>query len=188
MVLMSMALEQLRQRAADTHADMSMPLRELVTQAGEVSREIHRISYDLHPSKLAYIGLVASVKSLCDDLRQLHKLTIEFRHDGVPVGLSQEISLCQYRIAQECLNNVIRHSGSQDAKVELRGTRDEIVLRVSDTGVGFDADSPATRRGLGLDSMRERLRLVGGNISIESRPSQGTHITASVPLGQSFRA
>jgi PAS domain S-box-containing protein len=188
MVLMSIALEQLRQRAADTHPDMSMPLSELVTQAGEVSREIHRISYALHPSKLAFLGLVASVKSLCDNLHQLHQLTIEFSHDGVPAGLSQEISLCQYRIAQECLNNVIRHSRSQDATVELRGTRDEIVLRVSDTGVGFDSDSPAAKGGLGLISMRERLRLLGGNISIESRPLQGTQITASVPLRPSSAA
>jgi signal transduction histidine kinase len=101
----------------------------------------------------------------------------------VPARLSQEISLCLYRIVQECLNNVIKHSAARDAKVKLLGTGDEIVLRVSDTGVGFDADSPAAKRGLGLVSMKERLRLVRGNISVESCPSQGTQITASVPLG-----
>jgi signal transduction histidine kinase len=123
------------------------------------------------------------VKSLCGELHQIHKLKIEFSHEGVPAGLSQEISLCLYRIAQECLNNVIKHSGARDAKVKLLGTGDEIVLRVSDTGVGFYADSPAIKRGLGLISMKERLRLVGGKMAVESRPPQGTQITASVPLG-----
>jgi signal transduction histidine kinase len=108
---------------------------------------------------------------------------LDYQVKGVPARLSQEISLCLYRIAQECLNNAIKHSGARDAKVKLLGTGDEIVLRVSDTGVGFDPDSPAIKRGLGLVGMKERLRLVRGNISVESRPSQGTQITASVPLG-----
>jgi PAS domain S-box-containing protein len=183
MALMSIALEQLGQGAPETNGNMSKQLKQLMNQAGEVSREIHRIARDLHPSKLVYLGLVAAVKSLCDELHQIHKLKIEFSHDGVPAGLSQEISLCLYRIAQECLNNAIKHSGARDAKVKLLGTGDEIVLRVSDTGLGFDPDSPAIKRGLGLVSMKERLRLVRGNISVESRPSQGTQITASVPLG-----
>ena len=182
MALISIALEQLGQGAPETDGNMSQQLKELMKQAEEVSREIRRISHDLHPSKLVHLGLVASVKSLCDELHQMHKIKIEFNHDGVPAGLSQDISVCHYRIAQECLNNVIKHGGAPDAKVELLGTADAIVLRVSDTGVGFDVGSPASKRGLGLVSMRERLRLVGGTLSIESRPSQGTRITASVPL------
>jgi PAS domain S-box-containing protein len=187
MVIMSIALEQLGQDASETNSNMSKQLKKLMTQVDEVSREIDRISRDLHPWKLVHLGLVASVKSLCHELRQIHKLKIEFSHDGVPAGLSQEISLCQYRIAQECLNNVIKHSGALDAKVELRGTEEEIVLRVSDTGVGFDAESPGIKRGLGLVSMRERLRLLGGKMSVESRPSRGTQITASVPLAPVIR-
>jgi signal transduction histidine kinase len=182
MTLMSFALEQLEQGVPDTNGNMAEQLTKLMKQTLEVSREIHRISHDLHPSKLVYLGLVASVKSLCDELQQVHQLRIEFTHDGVPVDLPQEMSLCLYRIAQECLNNVIKHSGARDATVNLLGTGDAIVLRVSDTGLGFDADSPVIKRGLGLVSMRERLRLVGGTISVESRPSQGTHVTGSVPL------
>jgi PAS domain S-box-containing protein len=182
MTLMSFLLEQLEQGASGTNGNMSEQLTRLMKQAREVSREIHRISHDLHPSRLVYLGLVASVQSLCDELHQVHRLRIGFTHDGVPARLPQEISLCLYRIAQECLNNVIKHSGARDATVTLRGTGTEIVLRVSDPGRGFDADSPAIKKGLGLVSMKERLRLVGGTISVESRPSQGTQVTASVPL------
>ena len=181
MALMSIALEQLQQNAPETEDDMSKQLKKLMRQVHEASRAIHRISRDLHPSTLVHLGLVASVKSLCDELRQIHKLKIEFRHHGVPADLSQELSLCLYRIAQECFNNVIKHSGARDAKLKLLGTKAEIVLRVSDTGVGFEAASPAIKRGLGLVSMKERLRLVGGTIVVESHPSQGTRITASVP-------
>jgi signal transduction histidine kinase len=102
----------------------------------------------------------------------------------VPANLPKDISLCLYRIVQECLNNVIKHSGAKEARVELRGTEKEINLRVSDSGRGFDMESPGAKKGLGLVSMRERLRLVGGDISMVSRPTQGTRIEARVPLGR----
>jgi PAS domain S-box-containing protein len=182
LMVMAMGLEQLGRDAPDTNGKISEQLKILLQQTRDVTVEVHRISHDLHPSKLAYLGLVASVKSLCHELHQVHQFEIEFGHDGVPSDLSPEISLCLYRVAQECLNNVIKHSRARTSNVTLLGTGDEIVLLVSDTGVGFDADSPSIKRGLGLVSMKERLRLVRGSLSVESRPSQGTQITVSVPL------
>jgi signal transduction histidine kinase len=161
---------------------MHKHIQSIMRQAAEVSREIHHISHDLHPSKLNQLGLIATVKSLCNDLQRSHRLKLEFTHEGVPARLSQEISLCLYRIVQECLHNVIKHSGAQEAKVEIRGTANEIRLRVSDTGIGLDFESPGTKTGIGLVSMNERLRLVGGQISISSPPSQGTRIDVKVPL------
>ena len=147
-----------------------------MSQVANVSREIHRISYDLHPSKLTQLGLVAAVTSLCDDARSSHQLKIEFLHEGVPADLPKDVSLCVYRIIQECLNNVIKHSGAAKAKVELHGTANEFRLRVSDSGKGFDVESGRSKGGLGLISMRERLRLVGGDFAIHTQPSQGTQI------------
>jgi PAS domain S-box-containing protein len=184
MALISIELEQLGQSSVDTDGQLHRHLESIMRQAAEVSREIHHISHDLHPSKLTQLGLIATVKSLCNDLQRSHGLKLEFIHEGVPARLSQEISLCLYRIVQECLNNVIKHSGAQEAKVELRGTGEEIWLRVSDMGIGFDIESSAIKKGLGLVSMRERLRLVGGQMSISSRPSQGTQIDVKVPLDQ----
>jgi signal transduction histidine kinase len=153
-------------------------------QAADLAKEIHHLSHDLHPSKLAYLGLVAAVESLCAELSESYKLKIEFTHSGVPALLPKAISICLYRIVQESLNNVIKHSGAKEAQVELSGNGQEIRVRVSDSGSGFDLESARSKKGLGLISMRERLRLVGGTISINSLRSHGTQVCAKVPLRQ----
>ena len=182
MALVAVDLEQLGQNPPNTPDQLRTELKGVRRQILETSKEIHQISHDLHPSKLEYLGLVAGLESLCEELHKRHGLKIEFIHEEVPDHLERDISLCLYRIVQECLSNVIRHSGAQAAKVELAGRGTEIRLRVSDSGIGFDIESQRLRKGLGLVSMRERLRLVGGSLSIDSRPSKGTHIDARVPL------
>ncbi len=182
MALISIELELLGQNPPATNGGLRGQLQGIQEKAADVSRDIHRISYDLHPSKLTQLGLVAAVTGLCDDVMSTQQLKIEFLHEGVPADLRRDVSLCLYRIAQECLNNVIKHSGAEDAKVELRGTENEVRLSVSDSGIGFDVESARSKGGLGLISMRERLRLVGGDSAIHSQPSQGTQINVSVPL------
>ena len=102
------------------------------------------------------------------------------RHSG-PDVIPPETALCLYRVAQEALRNVVKHSGSRHASVELSGTADAIRLRVADDGVGFDPGLAAGAGGLGLVSMRERLNLVGGEIAIDSRPAGGTRLAVRVP-------
>ena len=182
MALISIELEQLGQWLQDIGGEFRGHLHAILKQAADVSRVIYQISHDLHPSKLTQLGLVAAVKGLCHDLEGSHALRIEFVDEGVPADLPQDISLCLYRIVQECLNNVIKHSGAEEAEVELLGTGKEVRLSISDSGTGFDIESPRIRKGLGLVSMRERLRLVGGSISIDSKLSMGTQIHARVPL------
>lgn len=179
--LVSIDLQQLGQKL-DTPDALRQQLAGVLNQITETSNEIHRMSRDLHPSKLVHLGLVRTLESLFDELRQRHGLKIEFVNGNLPVVMSQDISLCLYRIVQECLNNVIKHSGAKACEVDLFRRRDEIRLRVSDSGRGFDVEAPSTNKGLGLISMRERLRLVGGSISIDSRLSLGTQIDARVPL------
>ena len=185
MALMSVTLEQISLSPPDTTDQLRTQLNDVMSQVIDTSREIHRMSYDLHPSKLRHLGLVAALDGLCQELRRRHKLEIDFARGEVPAHLSTEISLCLYRIAQECLSNVIKHSGAQKARVELLGNEFEVKLLVSDSGVGFDTDSPRLKKGLGLVSMRERLRLVGGSIAIDSGPSHGTQIEATIPLVRS---
>jgi PAS domain S-box-containing protein len=182
MALVSIELEQLGQKP-DTPGALRRQLRGLLSEITETTKEIHRMSRDLHPSKLVHLGLVPTLKSLFEELRQRHGLRIKFTNENLP-DISQDVSLCLYRIVQECLNNVIKHSGAEACAVELRHGVNEIRLRVSDAGVGFDIESPSIKKGLGLISMRERLRLVGGSISIDSKPSLGTRIDARVPFGR----
>jgi signal transduction histidine kinase len=175
-------LEQIIQGSPGAPETLERQLTTVLRQITEASKEIHRMSYDLHPSKLVHLGLVAALKGLCDELHQ-HRVKIDFIHQ-VQYDLPQDISLCLYRTVQECLNNVIKHSGAQSARIQLVATDEEIALSVSDSGIGFDIESRQLKVGLGLMGIRERLRLVGGKITIDSRPSHGTQVIATVPLAR----
>ena len=109
---------------------------------------------------------------------------MHFTHAGVPSALPQAISLCLFRVLQEASHNVVKHSGVQRFDVDLRGTGSHLRLTIRDAGRGFDA-AAVNSRGLGLISMRERLNLVGGTLSIHTRPSHGTEIVAEVALNRS---
>ena len=102
----------------------------------------------------------------------------------MPAAIPKEISLCLFRVLQEALQNAVKHSGARDFKVELQGSQSEIRLVVSDSGIGFDWEEAIYEQGLGLISMRERLRLVNGELSIQSEPGRGTTVLARVPVGQ----
>ena len=182
LAIMGIELDQLRKKMPRDQTDSIARAERLSTMAQEISLEVHRLSHRLHPSKLDHLGLAAALESLCREMSDHQDITIEFHQDGFPALLSQDITLCIFRIAQETLRNVIKHSGAGAVRVTLRKTFQAIHLRVSDNGCGFDYDSPKITKGLGLISMRERLRLVGGEISIRSQTGRGTRIDVLVPL------
>ena len=182
MALISLGLDQLRRDPPESKAEVREIAQEIMNQTREISTEIHRMSHDLHPSKLDQLGLVTALRSLCKELSAGYGLRIEFTHADVPMTVQKEISICLYRVIQEALNNVIKYSGAKEAFVDLRCTGQNLLLRVEDLGKGFDVESASSKRGLGLLSMRERLRLVGGTVLIESRLLKGTRIEVSVPI------
>jgi PAS domain S-box-containing protein len=183
MALLSIELEQLGTEARNPRA-LRRLVHKLQGSVEEIAADIHRLSYRLHPSKLDHLGLAPAVESLCKELSS-DKLTVIFRQSGFPANLSADVTLCLFRIAQEALRNSVKHSEAQVARVTLERSDDEINLTISDDGCGFDTQSNAMRAGLGFTSMRERLRLVDGQISIESRRMEGTTIQVSVPLSRS---
>ena len=164
-----------------------MPLHDrmqsLWKQINDISTDAGRISHQLHSSKLQLLGLALAVRGLCDDFSKQHDINIDFSCTGVPPQLDSTVSLSLFRVAQEALHNVARHSHARSVKVKLRGNNSEIRLSVHDDGKGFDVDTAFAGEGLGLISMTERLRLVGGDFSIQSDPSFGTRVVARVPLG-----
>jgi len=113
---------------------------------------------------------------------------IDLQSNDVPDDLSREIAVCLFRVLQEALQNAVKHSGSEQFEVKLYRSANDIHLRVSDSGVGFDSEVAMRGRGLGITSMRERLKLVDGQLSIDSKPQQGTTIHARAPLGTKKRA
>ena len=111
-----------------------------------------------------------------------HQMAVECEFHNVPRGLPNEIALCLYRIVQEGLQNVVKHSNAAGAKVALRADEKDLCLEISDQGTGFDSGPTRGSSPLGLVGMRERVRLVRGHISVQSRKGEGTKIDVHVPL------
>jgi len=184
MALMSIQLEQLGRSVVNKSAGVDERIKELQRKSMRMSQEIHRMSYQLHPSKLDHLGLVPALKSFCEELAESRGIRIHFGYDGAGKALSADITLCLFRVAQEALQNSAKHSGGSEARVTLTISDTAADLHISDSGRGFDIRNGKLREGLGFISMRERLRLVKGSLRIESRPSLGTQIFASVPLAR----
>lgn len=182
MALMSIELEQIGQMLPNKTDGLSERIKGLQRKALAISKEIHRMSYKLHPSKLDHLGLVPALKSLCSELSESRALHIEFRHDDLPANLPANITLCLFRIAQEALQNAGKHSGESRVDIVLEANNSAIELTVSDAGCGFDMSEGKMTEGLGFISMRERLRLVNGSLNIQSKPRSGTRIEVSVPV------
>lgn len=184
LALMGLEVEQIIQVLPSNCSDAQRRLKDLWKRNQETSIEVRRLAHHLHPSKLEYLGLIAAVKSFCNDLSEHQGIRIQFKHFDVPSSIPKATALCIYRVIQESLRNVVKHSGAEKAQVVISCTPDDITLCISDEGVGFDPDSNETRTGIGLIGMRERLLLIGGGISIDSQPSKGTRISARIPLKQ----
>jgi PAS domain S-box-containing protein len=159
-------------------------LQEQIKHVSEIGSEIQALSHRLHSSKLEYLGLTAAAASFCRELSGQLKVEIDFRSDDIPKDLSQEISLCLFRVLQEALQNAAKHSGSKRFQVILSSMSNEIQLTVQDSGIGFDADHALKGYGLGLTSMKERLKLVDGDLSIDTQAQLGTTIRAIVSLNR----
>jgi PAS domain S-box-containing protein len=181
MALLQIGLGQFEQDVPGLSPHARDQLHNIAQVATKVSSSLHIISQQLHPSRLDILGLVASIDALCKEVSDQHKLRIKFVHRAVPRELPKDVTLCLFRIAEEALQNIVQHSGSADAAVELSGHDDRLELSISDSGAGFNLASAKLATGLGLISMQERLRLVGGHLSIESDPAHGTRIRVRIP-------
>jgi PAS domain S-box-containing protein len=156
-------------------------LEQIRKHCSDIASDVQALSHRLHSSKLDYLGIAAALKGFCEEFSQQHEVAVEFRERNVPAQLPPDTSLCLFRIAQEALHNAVKYSQTHSFEVELTGTPDEVRLEVRDRGAGFDVQAAKQNRGLGLVSMRERVHLVHGKFSIESRPGEGTKIIAVVP-------
>jgi signal transduction histidine kinase len=150
----------------------------------EIAEHVHDLSHELHPSRPEALGLGPAIRSVCGDMSRQHGITVEFRDVDVPLTIDGAVALCAYRIAQEALHNVVKHSGATRARVELTGLGPALELVVADEGRGFDPDASGLA-GLGLLSMRERVKLLDGEISIESEPGRGARLEVRIPLAAS---
>ena len=181
LTLILMTLDQLRQSMASTNG-LSDRIDNLRKQVVDVSRSAHNLSHELHSATLRHLGVAEAMRDFCGELSQQQKVEVKFAHHRVPEALTPEISLCLFRILQEALHNAVKYSQVRRFDVELSGSPDALSLTICDGGVGFNPEAAVKGRGLGLISMQERLKLVNGELVIESEPMQGTTIHARVPL------
>jgi PAS domain S-box-containing protein len=180
LTVLSMELAQ-RLAAPQTPEQVSGCLRDLSDKLKEISRAMNSTAHQLHSSHLEVLGLVSAVQGLCDEFSRQYGIHASFTHNAMPARVPPDVALCLFRIVQEGLQNVAKHSGALSCEVTLRGTREGIHLAIKDPGIGFDTARLRLKPGLGFVSMRERLRLVGGEMTVESSPSRGTDVTVHVP-------
>ncbi len=154
-------------------------LTDLSSQISAISNTAREISHGLYPTHLEYLGLGKALKRLCDEFRSGKNIPIHLTMGNLPERLQPSISLSLYRIAQETMHNIITHSQARNVQVELGADDTQILLRIIDDGVGFNTTHETG--GLGLESMRQRVRAIGGFIDISSSPNSGTRIEVWVP-------
>lgn len=175
-------LEGLAEQVAESPVEAARRLHTLWNNVSELGADLHSLSHRLHSSTLENLGLVAGTKAFCEEFADQQGMKVDFFHENVPRYIPPDLSLCLFRIVQEGLRNVKRHSGADRAEVRLEGFGETLHLSVVDRGRGFDVDRSFARHGIGIRSMEERLRSLGGQLEIHSRPAEGTTIEASLPL------
>lgn len=177
LAMLSVELQLLQENPSE----LQERVREFRKRMLEISNDVQVLSHELHSSKLEHLGVIAGIKSWCREFAQRQKVEINCIADVSSV-LSPEIGLTLFRVLQEALHNAIKHSGVRRFEVQLREFGTEVLLVINDSGRGFDLETELQGTGLGLTSMRERVRLVNGTFSIDSKPNRGTTIYVRVPL------
>ena len=165
------------------HPQAVQGLKDLRTNLAEVADEVHDLSRQLHPSILDDLGLVQAVQAECAAFTRKTGIDLSFTPHDFPDSVSQQSALCLYRVVREGLQNIAKHSKAAAASITLQGLSEGIRLLIKDKGIGFDFKEVKKKAGIGLSSMRERVRLVNGTISFQSDPGQGTAIEVFIPLG-----
>jgi PAS domain S-box-containing protein len=178
--VLTIRLDQLRGDES-TPPSVAAVLEDLRQSTTEITNDIHSLSHRLHSSALDYLGLVRALQRLVKEFSSRHGIAIDFAHAAVPTPLPSEVALALFRVTEESLTNIAKHSRAKSARVSVTGESRGIHLTIEDAGTGFDPDRLERGAGLGFVSMRERLRAVRGTVRVDSAPSRGTRIDVWVP-------
>jgi signal transduction histidine kinase len=182
LALLALGLENAAEIIPTSAQEASRQLHGLVNSASELGADLHSLSHSLHSSTLERLGLIPGVSAFCKEFEAQHGVQVEFSHKEIPEAIHADAALCLFRIIQEGLRNVHKHSGATNARVGVIGNGRKLSVFVSDQGSGFDKRTLGKKQGLGLLSMEERAHLLGGQFEIHSEPGKGTRLQAWVPL------
>lgn len=187
LAVLSLGLETAAQIIPESPDEANLQLQELSKGAGELGADLHSLSRRLHSASLESLGLTPGISALCKEFAAQQRIKIESKLDSIPRVVDAAVALCVFRIVQEALRNVKKHSGSAIAQVILRLADNTIHLSVCDQGVGFNRKELTESAGLGIRSMAERARLLGGQFEIQSKPGTGTQVDVCLPLQPRLR-
>jgi len=188
MAVLTMDLDTLGQALPLSADEASSRLRLVSDRTLAIARDIQALSHRLYPARLEYLGLVSASASFCREISRREGADVAFSHDAVPAGLPPDVALALFRVLQEAVANALEHGSVTQVAVTLGGDSEEIRLEIADRGAGFDPDSQSVQSGLGLVGMRERMRMIGGELTIESRKGAGTIVRARARLFSADRA
>jgi PAS domain S-box-containing protein len=186
LAVLTMDVERTRLSLTDPSPDTDATLARLCAKLRNLGQDVGNLSHRLHSSKLEMLGLAVAVEALSREFSEQYQLQARCNCSGVPENISPDVSLCFFRILQEALHNIAKHSQATKINIELNGTSDSLHLDITDDGVGFVPREPSASPGLGLISMRERLHLIGGTFIITTKPGSGTRIDAIVPMAKAI--
>jgi signal transduction histidine kinase len=182
LALVSIGLSRLRQARADPGPGPVPDIVQLQEQTSAIARSLRQVSHQLYPVALEHVGLTSALELKCEEVRQATALDVRLASHGDTSAIPRDVALCLFRVAQEAVNNVIRHSRARSIDLALRREGTALLLQVTDDGRGFPAGARDQATGLGLRSATERVRAVGGTLAVESAPGAGTTVRVAVPL------
>ncbi len=182
MTVLMLNLNNLGRNIPESEMEARQQVMDLCKEVAALTAHVNGISHTLHSSKLDVFGLAAAAGTFCRETSSRSGMVVEFTHENVPTTLPPDVAINLFRVLQEALSNATKYSGASRCDVSLRGTNGQLQLAVHDEGRGFDIEAALATSGLGLVSMRERLKLVNGSVAIESKPGAGTTIRATAPL------
>jgi signal transduction histidine kinase len=169
-----------REDNSATHVDADTPLQHILTATDELATDLRELSHALHSSRLQLLGLPAALEELCSGIAKQQGIAVALTNQVMTVPVPSDVALCLYRVAQEALHNAAAHGAAPTIDVTLSHLDTRLEMRIVDTGKGFDYAQVS--EGLGLASMRERLKMIGGELRVHSKPGQGTSLIALVDL------
>jgi len=185
--LLALRLDDFRRGNPELQTQLRRQLGQASEEAQELGSDVQALSHRLHSSKLQHLGLAAAAAGFCREFSDQSGVEIDFQSGDIPTELPEDISICIFRVLQEAVQNAARHSGTRHFRVSLRNGSSEIELTVQDSGIGFDPEMALRKNGLGLTSMRERMKLVQGELSIESEIHRGTTVCARVSYNPAMK-
>jgi two-component system sensor histidine kinase UhpB len=184
LALVQIRLGRLRAACAETGPEHVSDIVQLQEQASSIARSLREITHQLHPATLEHAGLSAALQLKCEEVRQATNLDVRLVNHCDTSGITRDVALCLYRVAQEAFSNVVRHSGAHSVELSLSREGPELLLQVTDDGRGFAPCTADRTGGLGLHSAAERVASVGGTLTVDTAPGAGTKLRAAVRLGK----